>query len=109
MPLDNKCIPCQKGKPCTNKEEDVLYNIISQFQDTEINVLKDDKLAAPLEMLKELGKEDDKLSTSSSLIQDEMHIISSQKGPYTMPEVNRLLRERQKVEAIPAITQDLNK
>ncbi|KAF3671614.1 hypothetical protein FXO37_07942 [Capsicum annuum] len=56
---------------------------------------------------KELSKEDDKPFTSSSPIQEEIHIISSQKGPYTMIVVNRLLKERQKVEAIPATTQDL--
>ncbi|KAF3670776.1 hypothetical protein T459_33790 [Capsicum annuum] len=58
-------------------------------------------------MLKELGKDDDNPSTSSSPIQEEMHIIPFQKGPYTMTELKRLLRERQKVEAIPSITQDL--
>ncbi|XP_016540944.2 uncharacterized protein LOC107841583 [Capsicum annuum] len=66
MPSDDECIPCKEGQPCTKKEEeDILYNIISQFQDIEINVLKDNKLTALLEMLKDLGKQDDKPSTSS--------------------------------------------
>ena len=53
MPSNDECIPCQEGQPCENKEDDdVFYNIISQFQDVETNVLKDDKLTALLEMLK---------------------------------------------------------
>ncbi|KAM3301385.1 hypothetical protein P3S67_015887 [Capsicum chacoense] len=108
MPSDDECITCQEGQPCTNKEEeDILYNIISQFQDIEINVLKDVKLAALPEMLKDLCKQDDKPSTSSSPIQEEIHISPSQKGHYTMIEVNRLLREIQKVEAIPATNHGL--
>ncbi|XP_047258260.1 uncharacterized protein LOC124890468, partial [Capsicum annuum] len=94
MPSEDECIPCQEGQTCENKEEnDLLYNIIAQFQDIEINVLEDDKLAALLEMLKELSKENDKPSTISSPIQEELHIIPFQKGSYTMTEVNRLLRE----------------
>lgn len=47
-------LPCQTGQTCENKgEDDVFYNIYSQFQDLEVNVLEKDKLIEFLQMIKD--------------------------------------------------------
>ncbi|XP_059288558.1 uncharacterized protein LOC132041897 [Lycium ferocissimum] len=113
---DEECAPCQMGRPCTskgNREEDEFYNLFSQFQETNINVLDGNNLVDLLKLIKdpELRSQIiDKVNEApnKSEIQTGARIQEST-GPYTMTEVKRLLQERRNIISTSATTQDLEK
>ncbi|XP_060210888.1 uncharacterized protein LOC132637884 [Lycium barbarum] len=112
---DEECAPCQMGQPCTkgNKEEDEFYNLFSQYQDTNINVLDGNNLVDLLKTIKdpELRSQIiDKVNESPKKPKMQIGIqIQESPGPYTMSEVKKLLQQRRNIITTPATTQDLEK
>jgi len=97
----------QCSNHCCNTEDD-LFNIYFQFTNLKINVLTN---VSMLELLRVINDPElrsqiiDKLPTTSEVGID-VERIPSQKGPYTMFEIRRLIKNKSQPER-PATVQDL--
>ncbi|KAK9663673.1 hypothetical protein RND81_O220300, partial [Saponaria officinalis] len=50
---DSTCEPCLKGKECVKNNDDDLYNLISQFEEHQINVLDNNNWVELLKVVKD--------------------------------------------------------
>ncbi|KAI5658197.1 hypothetical protein M9H77_26990 [Catharanthus roseus] len=92
--------PCKQGFCESDKEENDYYKLISQFQDSDINVLTNNHI---LEFLKSINDPelrsriienlDDIPSTSTSSPKQEVEFIPNN-NPYSMTEVYKLMKQR---------------
>ncbi|KAK9667069.1 hypothetical protein RND81_14G230300 [Saponaria officinalis] len=98
---DSTCEPCLKGKECVknNKDnEEDLYNLISQFEEHQINVLDNNNWVDLLKVFKDpetRSKIIDQIGNETSSSTNHAHVIGSNNEPYTMSRVYSLLKDRQ--------------
>ncbi|XP_070010100.1 uncharacterized protein [Nicotiana sylvestris] len=102
---------CNKGQ-CSNhccNTDDELFNIYSQFRDLKINVLSNENLIDLLRVIKDPALRSqliDKIPTSSE-VGSEVEDIPSQKRPYTMSEIRKMVKNKSQPERL-ATVQDLS-
>ncbi|XP_070005720.1 uncharacterized protein [Nicotiana sylvestris] len=102
---------CNKGQ-CSNhccNTDDELFNIYSQFRDLKINVLSNNNLIDLLRVIKDPELRSqliDKIPTSAE-VGTEVEEIPSQKGPYTMSEIRKMMKNKSQPERL-ATVQDLS-
>ncbi|KAI5675854.1 hypothetical protein M9H77_06804 [Catharanthus roseus] len=92
--------PCKQGYSESDKEENDYYKLISQFQDSDINVLTNNHILEFLKSIKDpelrsriIENLDDIPSTSTSPPKKEVEFIPNN-NPYSMTEVYKLMKQR---------------
>ncbi|KAI5659500.1 hypothetical protein M9H77_28293 [Catharanthus roseus] len=92
--------PCKQGFSESDKEENDYYKLISQFQDSDINVLTNNHILEFLKSIKDpelrsrmIENMDDIPSTSTSPPKKEVEFIPNN-NPYSMTEVYKLMKQR---------------
>ncbi|XP_060210558.1 uncharacterized protein LOC132637495 [Lycium barbarum] len=98
---DEECAPCQMGQPCTgkgNKEKDEFYNLFSQFQNTNVNVLDDTGITRSIHHVrskKKLLQQRRNIITTPAITQDlEKEIDDLKQENPTLKQHNMILDER---------------
>ncbi|KAI5675486.1 hypothetical protein M9H77_06436 [Catharanthus roseus] len=92
--------PCKQGFSESDKEENDYYKLISQFQDSDINVLTNTHILEFLKSIRDpelrsriIENLDDTPSTSTSPPTKEVEFIPNN-NPYSMTEVYKLMKQR---------------
>ncbi|KAK9672785.1 hypothetical protein RND81_12G124600 [Saponaria officinalis] len=94
---DSTCEPCLKGKECVKNNEDDLYNLISQFEEYQINVLDNNNWVELLKIVKDpetRSKIIDQIGNETSSSTNHANVIEPNNEPYTMSRVYSLLKDR---------------
>ena len=96
---DEECISCKKGESCceNNSDTEELYQIISQFQNMEINVITNDML----DLLRLIEEPELREKIASKIIRENEESTSKEKQdfqPYTLMEVKKQLKQKYKSE-----------
>ncbi|KAI5680811.1 hypothetical protein M9H77_02038 [Catharanthus roseus] len=97
---EEEMCPCKQGFSESDKEENDYYKLISQFQESDINVLTNNHILEFLKSIKDpelrsriIENLGDIPSTSTSSPKKEVEFIPNN-NPYSMTEVYKLMKQR---------------
>ncbi|KAK9677788.1 hypothetical protein RND81_11G167100 [Saponaria officinalis] len=93
---DSTCEPCLKGKECVKNNNDDLYNLISQFEEHQINVLDNNNWIELLKVIKDpetRSKIIDQMGNDTSSSTSQVQEIEHNSEPSSMSKVYSLLKD----------------